>query len=408
MKQTNNAIKFLMAQYRAIFKNANIAMVAAMVAAALAAGQAQAAAGDDGLNPLGKFETELKDSTIGSGDNLTHDASNWVVLNAPANKPIKVENGGKLTLSYTGTTSQGHIYTGNDLIVNSGGSLTLTGSTDAKAEIAGLVGAAKDTSGQDRATPTASLTINKDGKLDVTSSFAMMKDVNINGTVNIKGTTGKTSGGADQNAYLKYAAVYAETGNLTVGSDAAVTLGAASHLYGQNIAINGGTITFEGTTAAGKDSGLNAGALLRAGDSKNGGALTILNGKLNVANGKSGDIVADTLNMSGGEINVSGTMGIGGNYHPGADVAEIDVTGGKVTVAKGGTLNLGGNASFADGTLANAGTVDFKIAEGGTRSFTIGQKDFANLLKGDGAKVNLSSLYILYTTRILGLSSKFV
>ena len=43
MKQTNNAIKFLMAQYRAIFKNANIAMVAAIAAAALAAGQAQAA-----------------------------------------------------------------------------------------------------------------------------------------------------------------------------------------------------------------------------------------------------------------------------------------------------------------------------------------------------------------------------
>ena len=46
MKQTNNAIKFLMAQYRAIFKNANIAMVAAIAAAALASGQAQAAAGD--------------------------------------------------------------------------------------------------------------------------------------------------------------------------------------------------------------------------------------------------------------------------------------------------------------------------------------------------------------------------
>ena len=30
MKQTNNAIKFLMAQYRAIFKNANIAMFAAI------------------------------------------------------------------------------------------------------------------------------------------------------------------------------------------------------------------------------------------------------------------------------------------------------------------------------------------------------------------------------------------
>ena len=44
MKQTNNAIKFLMAQYRAIFKNANIAMVAAIAASALAAGQAQAGA----------------------------------------------------------------------------------------------------------------------------------------------------------------------------------------------------------------------------------------------------------------------------------------------------------------------------------------------------------------------------
>ena len=384
MKQTNNAIKFLMAQYRAIFKNANIAMVAAMAAAALAAGQAQAAApGADGTNPLGKFENELKDSTIGSGDNLTHDASNWVVLNAPANKPIKVENGGKLSLSYTGNAAKGNLYTGNDLVVNSGGTITLKGSEDAKAEIAGLVGAAKETSGQDRATPTASLTINKDGKLDVTSSFAMMKDVNINGTVNIKGTTGKTSGGADSGEYLKYAAVYAETGNLTVGSDAAVTLGAASHLYGQNIAINGGTITFEGTTAAGKDGTANSGgALLRAGDSKNGGALTISNGKLNVAKGKSGDIVADTLNMKGGEINVSGTMGIGGNYHPDADVAEIDVTGGKVTVAKGGTLNLGGNASFADGTLANAGTVNVVIPQDGTRTLNVSSQAFTELLKG--------------------------
>ena len=46
MKQTNNAIKFLMAQYRAIFKNANIAMLAAIAASALAAGQAQAAGTD--------------------------------------------------------------------------------------------------------------------------------------------------------------------------------------------------------------------------------------------------------------------------------------------------------------------------------------------------------------------------
>ena len=46
MKQTNNAIKFLMAQYRAIFKNAYFkGMATALVlTAGLAAGQAQATA----------------------------------------------------------------------------------------------------------------------------------------------------------------------------------------------------------------------------------------------------------------------------------------------------------------------------------------------------------------------------
>ena len=48
MKQTNNAIKFLMAQYRAIFKNAYFkGMATALVlTAGLAAGQSQAADGN--------------------------------------------------------------------------------------------------------------------------------------------------------------------------------------------------------------------------------------------------------------------------------------------------------------------------------------------------------------------------
>ena len=48
MKQTNNAIKFLMAQYRAIFKNANLKMIlaATAAAAALSVGSANAAVQD--------------------------------------------------------------------------------------------------------------------------------------------------------------------------------------------------------------------------------------------------------------------------------------------------------------------------------------------------------------------------
>ena len=63
MKQTNNAIKFLMAQYRAIFKKANIAMVAAMAAAALAAGSANAAV-DTAVDSKAEWDAAL---TAGNG-----------------------------------------------------------------------------------------------------------------------------------------------------------------------------------------------------------------------------------------------------------------------------------------------------------------------------------------------------
>ena len=62
MKQTNNAIKFLMAQYRAIFKNANLKMIlaAAAAAGALSAGAANAATGDVNLES-GEWEQAFKD-----------------------------------------------------------------------------------------------------------------------------------------------------------------------------------------------------------------------------------------------------------------------------------------------------------------------------------------------------------
>ena len=124
MKQTNNAIKFLMAQYRAIFKNANIAMVAAMAAAALAAGSANAA---DGLT--GELQADAKsavDIVVASG---THN------LDATGNKFAKsltISKGASATIKNGGVTSLG------DVKVN-GGSLTVSGAN------AGLfLGAIKD------------------------------------------------------------------------------------------------------------------------------------------------------------------------------------------------------------------------------------------------------------------------
>ena len=130
MKQTNNAIKFLMAKYRAIFKNANIAMVAAMAAAALAAGSANAA---DGLTgELQATANAAQDIVVSSG---THD------LNATGNKFAKsltIKNGASATIKSGGVTSLG------DVNLNSG-SLTVSG-TDA-----GLfLGAIKAVESQDK------------------------------------------------------------------------------------------------------------------------------------------------------------------------------------------------------------------------------------------------------------------
>ena len=130
MKQTNNAIKFLMAQYRAIFKNANIAMVAAMAAAALAAGSANAA---DGLTgELQATANAAQDIVVSSG---THD------LNATGNKFAKsltIKNGASATIKSGGVTSLG------DVNLNSG-SLTVSGTT------AGLfLGAIKQVESKDK------------------------------------------------------------------------------------------------------------------------------------------------------------------------------------------------------------------------------------------------------------------
>ena len=68
MKQTNNAIKFLMAQYRAIFKNAYFkGMATALVlTAGLAVGQAQAASTQD---PIYTTTNDSTWSEVTSGAN---------------------------------------------------------------------------------------------------------------------------------------------------------------------------------------------------------------------------------------------------------------------------------------------------------------------------------------------------
>ena len=370
MKQTNNAIKFLMAEYRAIFKNANIAMVAAMVAAALAAGQAHAKAGDQ-TEPFEAFEQQLANGVIDTGEDLVHDAKSgeFIILKAPNSKPIVID-GGKLEMT---NAVKGHIYTTNDIVVKNG-KLSIAANNDSKDLIPGLVGSAADTASG--AQPTvASLTV-EGGKVDVTKAFIQMKNVTINGgELTAGGTTGKKAG----EKFLNYSNIYALNGEINVGGNAVVNLNPASGLKGNNVTITGGTINFNGTSEASNTG--ESGAYVRAGDSVKDGTLTISGGKLVVAQGKYGNATGTNINITGGEVDVKGTFTLGKDFK-GKNESTISVTGGKVSVAKGGTLGLDGNASFADGTLTNAGTVAVAIPTGAKRTLTVGEKAFTELLKG--------------------------
>ena len=113
MKQTNNAIKFLMAQYRAIFNNAYFKGLAsaAIVTAAMAAGQAQAGT-DFGSGDLAVDTLEAAQKVAGIVATAADDTLNLSAQKKYVNG-ITVESGKGLTVS-------GAFISVNDVVVNSG------------------------------------------------------------------------------------------------------------------------------------------------------------------------------------------------------------------------------------------------------------------------------------------------
>ncbi len=135
MKQTNNAIKFLMAQYRAIFKNANIAMVAAMAAAALAAGSANAANATDldkdkwaAALTAGNGTIQITGVTTDSGSSGKY--QNLKIEVTSGTTDLSLKPGQKLLISDDKSTYQENVFSasgdGTKLKVK-GGDLAITG-----------------------------------------------------------------------------------------------------------------------------------------------------------------------------------------------------------------------------------------------------------------------------------------
>ena len=425
MKQTNNAIKFLMAQYRAIFKNANIAMLAAIAASALAAGQAQAAAvtvndwdkletgnyngaaasdGDKKIEITGKTGTMENskgfEATLVSGAATIKGATGFETFTVTGEKAaitLKANQGANPTLAIGDGADEWAIVKIKEF-TNQGGKLTIKGG-DAAENLSKLeanaisIGHAKDTLQADAAVvldknsvlgsaDTETFEILKSGSLQFSGANATAiskKGIVLNGgtisTADAAGVSGKiTNGLSVQDGKLEIAAgtngSTLAIDKLTVSNRGAVVVSGGTvggKLNVESVTVQSGTVTVSGGAAAGK--------------------LTVSN-DLNV----SGGTVDLATGTSGGELEVQG---------------KTNFTGGKLNIAESGAFTIKDNATFAKGTIGNinangafkvdtsAKSVDLNIAQAELKSllggaFTAaGNNNFNLVLTDAGENLNL-------------------
>ena len=346
MKQTHNAIKFLMAQYRAIFKNANIAMVAAIAAAALASGQAQAAKALD--------RAVLEGFTANTSVTLSGEDGATGANNTYTNLTLEVADNA------------------DDISVSHAHTLTVTGGKDGS----GSVFDSKDAD-QNKTISLSNSTLNLQAGEKAAADDAVLK-VGTTNAVDVKlGTLNVTKG----------------TLEVVKGSISAtnITIGKAEAKAPQAIVNVSGTVGAAGNTVKIIDGGLveakATGAKLSGNVTVSGGeiksaatteltiteSLNVQSGKLNIAGGKvtleNGGTFANESIVHSGTLVVKGATPVqltGKFSGAAADAAVLELTDGAVSMdmATLKTITTGASAKLAvtadkKGTLVLEGqTVD--------------------------------------------------
>ena len=374
MKQTNNAIKFLMAQYRAIFQNAYFKglATAAVVTMGLAVGQAQAA--DFTSNPLaGTTQIEWNKT---NGESLSgKDEQQW-------NAPLLVTEQDSSTQNFKISASKGNLTLKGD------GSLTVQ--TDAATKGISLEAATDGTLTVD----ISSINV-KSGLLKVVSDTTNIATIKAN-TI----TLGQSS---------------AEPTRLSGEPTAVLDLGTKSVLGkvdangGSTINIfNGAALKIQDSNAAIADVVVNAKDLTIS-----GGSILLGEGTKNAA----AEIKISEGSMTGGSITIakSGTATISAQKPKGSeDPVSFDVTGGNLEVS--GTLKVGqdvamsvtGDAKLYTKTTEAQAGVDitsggvFKTSKEALLGLTTGKnsagEDYVTGAVADKGGVNIAKGGVLYIT----------
>ena len=421
MKQTNNAIKFLMAQYRAIFKNANIAMVAAIAAAALASGQAQAgtvAAQDIDNAKL----SSLKGVVTIDGKGQTDDTQPLTYKDFTLTGGATYEGTEALTLKFTG--GEGHTIKGiaagtsPDTTpakpnVNLGNTaLVIETATTAKLTI-GEVGNPTNKPAIPGAATNVTLgdiTVNK-GELDLVAA----DDNNLATIVNAANVTigkGKDAAAANE-AVVKLAkhSSISASGDLVVNSGAAVTVSGGASLSAANITINEGAVALGEGGAAGTEGNLSTSGKL---DIKGGEVSVAATGfakisaseiSLEKALSNSGSLVVDGALTANNEATITNdsTLVINDafNAESGSTVTNNDGAA-KVITFNGQTTFKAGSKISNSGAMVIGGQADFQIADSKlTTDLTVGADNgVLKVVSGGSASMSAATFKTLLTGKI--------
>ena len=308
MKQTNNAIKFLMAQYRAIFKNAyfkGLTSAVLLTAGLAVAGGVQA--GD--LSTLDDLAAADEDITITgtSADAGTNNKWANIKVSVTADTPWN----GNLTIT-GGTADTGA--SGNYILGSGTGNFTLSGTgsltIDTNDVTNGLYIEDRGTAATDKLTLDISTINVTSGKLDVVDKSSASGSVAIQADTITVGDSAAQDGSATAILSLTASAATQDIG-LTLGREANTTTGAVA----SEITVNeGGVVLLD----AGDDTKNNISVL--------GKSLAVNEGGLLVQTGSSGSniINTDVLNVAGGQVVSGGSATV--KSHEGTVTGNLLVT----------------------------------------------------------------------------------
>ena len=359
MKLSNNALNFLLAQYRAIFKRAYAKGIAPaiMLTAALAAGSAQAA--NITTTSTAGFGDWTIENDITISGTVSGDFSNKIVNSLTI--------GADASLSNNATTGNSGPLCTNKLTVD-GGTLTINNSaqTTIGGNGFGVLGWNEQEDQANIGDGTSIFTVKGDATVSLTKTSVQFKRVNLlDGKITLGSSFGAASSGWDHNTAIQAGYDGKDTGVMIIGSSDStgpeITMNSGSTLSANNIEMNGGTITMNGENqdyASGNNTSL---IYLSVGDNR---VANFNAGELKVTG--HGGIFGPEINFQGTDVTIGadGELAIGKVkvFNPDSTSNTSDITFSAGTVDNQGTLTLHDDTTFNGAELKNTGNINFSGA----------------------------------------------